>query len=120
MPKKYESTLVDININNVGLINQNVNLVKKSRIKAFRKSLLFPGSGQLYAENKTKGFSNDDFSFGSRVSLYIQITQNIKIHHPLRMKIIEHTSNQLVQLILAGLMRFIKPALMMLMMLREF
>ena len=73
--KKYESTLVDININNVGLINQNVNLVKKSRIKAFRKSLLFPGSGQLYAENKTKGFLMMTLHLGAGFIIYSNYTK---------------------------------------------
>jgi TolB-like protein len=54
--KKHEPLTVGVNVDNIRMINQNVSLVRKSPQKAFRKSLLFPGRGQLYAENKGKGF----------------------------------------------------------------
>ena len=73
--KKYEALKVDINIGNTETIYQNLTLVKKSKSKAFRKSLLFPGRGQLYAENKGKGILMMGLHLGAGFLLYSNYTK---------------------------------------------
>ena len=73
--KKYEPLKVDINVENVGMINQNVSLVRKSPKKAFRKSLLLPGTGQFYAENKGKGILMMSLHIGAGYLIYDNYTK---------------------------------------------
>ena len=73
--KKYEPLKVDINVENVGMINQNVSLVRKSPQKAFRKSLLLPGTGQFYAENKGKGILMMSLHIGAGYLIYDNYTK---------------------------------------------
>ncbi len=73
--KKYEPLKVDINVENVGMINQNVSLVRKSPQKAFRKSLLLPGTGQFYAENKGKGILMMGLHLGAGFLAYSNYTK---------------------------------------------
>jgi len=73
--KKYEPLKVGINVEKVGMINQNVSLVRKSPQKAFRKSLLFPGRGQLYAENKGKGILMMGLHLGAGFLAYSNYTK---------------------------------------------
>ena len=73
--KKYEALEVDINVENVGMINQNVSLVRKSPQKAFRKSLLLPGTGQFYAENKGKGILMMGLHLGTGFLAYSNYTK---------------------------------------------
>ena len=73
--KKYEPLKVDINVENVGMINQNVSLVRKSPKKAFRKSLLLPGTGQFYAENKGKGILMMGLHLGAGFLAYSNYTK---------------------------------------------
>ena len=73
--KKYEPLKVDINVENVGMINQNVSLVRKSPKKAFRKSLLLPGTGQFYAENKGKGILMMGLQLGAGFLAYSNYTK---------------------------------------------
>ena len=73
--KKYEPLKVGINVENVGTINQNVSLVRKSPQKAFRKSLLFPGTGQIYAENKGKGILMMGLHLGAGFLVYSNYTK---------------------------------------------
>ena len=73
--KKYEPLKVDINVENVGMINQNVSLVRKSPQKAFRKSLLLPGTGQIYAENKGKGILMMGLHLGAGFLAYSNYTK---------------------------------------------
>ncbi len=73
--KKYEALNVDVNVQNTETIFQNLSLVKKSRSKALRKSLLLPGSGQLYAENKGKGILMMGLHLGAGYLIYDNYTK---------------------------------------------
>jgi len=73
--KKYEALKVDINIQNTENIYQNISLVRKSPQKAFRKSLIFPGRGQSYAENKGKGLLMTGLHLGAGLLLYSNYTK---------------------------------------------
>ena len=72
---KYEPLEVGINVEKVGMINQNVSLVRKSPQKAFRKSLLLPGTGQFYAENKGKGILMMSLHIGAGYLIYDNYTK---------------------------------------------
>jgi TM2 domain-containing membrane protein YozV len=57
------------------MINQNVSLVRKSPKKAFRKSLLLPGTGQFYAEEKGKGILMMGLHLGAGFLAYSNYTK---------------------------------------------
>ena len=73
--KKYETSNILINVESTESIYQNVDLVRKTRQKAFIKSILLPGSGQRYAESKAKGLLMTGLHIGAGVLIYSNYTK---------------------------------------------
>jgi len=67
----YESKTASVRLVNKGFNSVTINLSKKTRAKAALRSVLFPGWGQFYGQNKTRGFwvSTVQLAFGV-VSIY--------------------------------------------------
>lgn len=55
--KGYETYSTDLLLDPGKLIEVDVVLSRKTRLKAFARSLIIPGWGQRYADRKTKGFA---------------------------------------------------------------
>ena len=72
---KYEPAFIDVNINSLMAQNVKVNLIRKSRSKAFKKSLILPGLGQSYAENNLKGIVMLGLHVGAGYLIYDNYTK---------------------------------------------
>ena len=75
---KYESFRLDINIENTETVFENITLTKKSKAKALRQSILLPGWGQMYAEDRTKGILMMGLHFGAGALLYSNYSKYVK------------------------------------------
>ena len=73
--KKYEDININLNVETTETIYQNISLNRKSSQKAFIKSILLPGSGQRYAESKTKGLLMTGLHIGAGVLIYSNYTK---------------------------------------------
>ena len=67
---KYEPLKLDINIDDTKTIYQNLSLVKKSKSKALIQSILLPGWGQMYSDDRAKGVLMMGLHIGAGALLY--------------------------------------------------